>query len=337
MFESSLLDFRAVRLPVLKRFHWAVSVVIGAAFFFAACCVLPFLSGAEGGALRFQSFFVGILTASWSLMAFYVWTDSRRENLNILWVGTALFHLPGFAVYLIYSATKTGDWKRASVPMAYALQGLLLGALLAYPLIKMEAVQKAFRIIESGDPPPPLGIRTPNPGPRKRIKRKFNVAQLYETPVVIPETIEFVEDELLTEGPESEYIGGPIGEGIPGDPFGVFGSSGDPSSEQTPPPPETPSRPIRVGGQVQAAKLISSPSPVYPLPARAARIEGTVRLRAIVSRSGTIKDLQVLSGSPWLVNAALNAVQRWRYQPTLLNGEPVEVDTIVEIKFSLVR
>ena len=337
MFESSLMEYGAVRLPVLKRFHWAVSAVIGAAFFAAAWLVLPFLSGAAGGALRFQAFFVGILTASWSLMAFYVWMDSRRENLSFLWAGTALFHLPGFVVYLIYSATKTGDWKRASVPMAYALQGLLLGALIAYPLIKMEAVQKAFIIV---DPAPPIRLGTPapsNPGPRKRFERKFDVAQLYEMPKEIPENLEFVEDDLLMEEPGSDFIRGGPGDGPPGHRDGIFGGA-DPSSEQPPLPPEVfPSRPIRVGGQVQSAKLISSPRPVYPLMAKLVRVEGTVRLRAIVSRSGMIKDLQVLGGHHLLVKAALDAVQRWRYQPTLLNGEPVEVDTIVEIKFSLVR
>jgi protein TonB len=111
------------------------------------------------------------------------------------------------------------------------------------------------------------------------------------------------------------------------------------SSVNAPPPPPppkaaTPKR-IRVGGQVENAKLIFQPRPEYPPLAKMARIQGTVRLEAIISRDGTIQDLKVVSGHPLLVKAALEAVQRWRYQPTLLNGDPVEVVTEIDVNFTL--
>jgi protein TonB len=74
---------------------------------------------------------------------------------------------------------------------------------------------------------------------------------------------------------------------------------------------------------------------VYPPLARQTRISGTVRLHAIIAKDGTVQQLEVLSGHPLLVQAALDAVRQWRYQPTLLNGEPVEVDTTVDVIFSL--
>jgi protein TonB len=122
-----------------------------------------------------------------------------------------------------------------------------------------------------------------------------------------------------------------------GSPGGVLGSIISSVAVAPPPPPPkatTPKR-IRVGGQVEAAKAIFQPKPDYPPLAKMARIQGTVRLEAIISRDGTIQDLKMISGHPLLVKAALEAVQRWRYQPTLLNGEPVEVVTEVDVTFTL--
>jgi len=93
--------------------------------------------------------------------------------------------------------------------------------------------------------------------------------------------------------------------------------------------------PVRVGGVVQAAKLIHQVTPIYPPLARQARISGVVRLEAIIDRTGVIQSLQVMSGHPLLVKAALEAVRQWVYRPTLLNGEPVEVLTQIEVHFKL--
>jgi len=90
-----------------------------------------------------------------------------------------------------------------------------------------------------------------------------------------------------------------------------------------------------VGGQVESAKLIFQPKPDYPQLAKMARIQGVVRLEAIISKDGTIQDLKLVSGHPLLAKAALDAVKQWRYQPTLLNGEPVEVVTEVDVNFTL--
>ena len=92
---------------------------------------------------------------------------------------------------------------------------------------------------------------------------------------------------------------------------------------------------IRVGGNVQAAKLISQPKPIYPPAAKEARIQGVVQLLATIAKDGTVKDLQVILGDPLLVEAAMSAVQQWVYQPTLLNGNPVEVVTQIDVNFTL--
>ena len=96
-------------------------------------------------------------------------------------------------------------------------------------------------------------------------------------------------------------------------------------------------RRINIGGNVQQAKLISQPRPAYPPLAKQARISGVVHLQAIIAADGTVKDLTVLSGHPLLVPAALESVRLWVYQQTLLNGEPVEVMTQIDVNFTLLE
>lgn len=92
---------------------------------------------------------------------------------------------------------------------------------------------------------------------------------------------------------------------------------------------------IRVGGNVQAAKLIRQPLPVYPQIAKTAHISGTVVLHAIIAKDGTVQEVQYISGHPLLLRAATDAVKQWQYEPTLLSGEPVEVDTTISVVFTL--
>lgn len=92
---------------------------------------------------------------------------------------------------------------------------------------------------------------------------------------------------------------------------------------------------IRMGGQVAHAKLVSHPPPRYPEGAKATGTQGTVKLEILIGADGSVKDWLVISGEPTLVDAAVDAVAKWQYQPTLLNKQPVEVVTEVDINFSL--
>jgi TonB family protein len=98
--------------------------------------------------------------------------------------------------------------------------------------------------------------------------------------------------------------------------------------------PATPRR-IRVGSNVQAANLMTQTRPVYPPMAKAAGVQGAVQLKATIGPDGHVQDLQVVSGQPLLVQAALDAVKDWVYRPTLLNGSPVTVETTIDINFTL--
>jgi len=92
---------------------------------------------------------------------------------------------------------------------------------------------------------------------------------------------------------------------------------------------------IRVGANVQKAKLLQHPEPVYPPLAMQARISGVVRLNAIIGKDGTVQKVTLVSGHPLLAPPAMEAVRQWVYQPTLLNGQAVEVVTQVEVNFDL--
>ena len=124
-------------------------------------------------------------------------------------------------------------------------------------------------------------------------------------------------------------------DGLAGTIVGAIGiaSLPPPVEVKKPDPPDS----IRVGGDVLAAKVLRRVQPVYPIAARAARIEGVVRLLGVLNREGRIESLQVISGHPLLVQAALEAVRQWTYSPTYLNGVTVEVQAPIEVRFTLSR
>jgi protein TonB len=181
-------------------------------------------------------------------------------------------------------------------------------------------------------PPPP-----PPPPPPQEIKTQVVVKQpprlitqgKLVAPRAIPkEVVVFREEALPPEPPASTE--GILG-GLGGD---ILGGLGADASGLAPPPPKAPQR-IKLGGNVQEAKIVARPNPAYPPLARQARIQGNVVLHAIIDKDGTVTQLEVVSGHPLLVQSALAAVRQWKYQPTLLNSEPVEVDTTITVNFVL--
>jgi len=154
-------------------------------------------------------------------------------------------------------------------------------------------------------------------------------------PKIIPREVKIIkedaEPDMASVGMTGGVPGGVAGGSMGGVLGGVIGGMGG-----APPPPKPhQSGPLRVGGNVQAARIVNRVQPVYPPLARQTRISGTVRLHAIIGKDGAIKELEVLNGHPLLQQAALDAVRQWRYQPTLLNGEAVDVDTTIDVIFSL--
>jgi TonB family protein len=92
---------------------------------------------------------------------------------------------------------------------------------------------------------------------------------------------------------------------------------------------------VRIAGDVAKPKLVNYVPPAYPPLARQNHVQGTVKLHVILSKEGTVRSVELVSGDPLLVEAATDAVKQWRYRPTLLNGMPIEVDTVVDVVFQL--
>jgi TonB family protein len=113
----------------------------------------------------------------------------------------------------------------------------------------------------------------------------------------------------------------------PAKPVGSANISGDSSNE--------PEKSVRLGGNVAAAKLVHRVQPEYPPIARQELLQGTVRLHAIIAKDGTVRLLRVQTGYCSLSQAAMKAVRQWRYTPTILEGKPVEVDTTINVIFSI--
>ena len=172
----------------------------------------------------------------------------------------------------------------------------------------------------------------------KIIPRQFDAGVLM-APKEIPKDIAMIQEDELP--PESSNVGVVGGVGVMGGAGGVISGimNSVPTAAPPPPPPvkpkEKPIQRITVGGNVQRAKLLAQPKPNYPPLARQARIQGTVKFTAVIGRDGTIQNLTLMSGHPLLVGAATEAVKRWKYKPTLLNGEPVEVVTQIDVNFTL--
>jgi periplasmic protein TonB len=231
---------------------------------------------------------------------------------------------------------KTNKWWTVLVSTAF--QVAFLAVLILIPLIYTEALPKTyFATMLTAPPPPPPPPPPPVATQVVRVKPQVHLmdAGKLMQPKAIPKDIKIIKEEAEPDmgavGMAGGVPGGVAGGSMGGVLGGVIGGMG-----AAPPPPKPKlSGPLRVGGNVQAAKIINRVQPVYPPLARQTRISGTVRLHAIISKDGTIQQLEVVSGHPLLQQAALDAVRQWRYQPTLLNGEPVEVDTTIDVIFSL--
>lgn len=224
-----------------------------------------------------------------------------------------------------------------TVIVSMVAQVTFLSVLILIPLIYTEALPKAMlstMLVAPPPPPPP----PPPPVAAQVVKIKPQVhlmdAGKLVAPKVIPKDVKIIKEEAEPDPGAMGMAGGVPGGVAGGSMGGVIGGVIGGSGSAPPPPKPTQSR-IRQGGAVTAASLVNRVNPVYPPLARQTRISGTVRLHAIISKDGSVQQLEVISGHPLLVQSALDAVRQWRYRPTLLNGEPVEVDTTIDVIFSL--
>jgi protein TonB len=222
-----------------------------------------------------------------------------------------------------------------TVAASVALQASLVAVAFLAPLMHIAALQRP-QPVPIWLPPQILKEQPPQPAtravaPTTATNQPVFILPPVQAPTMVPPHIVTTPD--APEAPSVFAVAGPTG--IP-----VFAGLQKTTIPPVPapvikPPQPAPTAPVRVSEGVQNAKLVFGPRPAYPHTALITRTQGTVRIQAIIGRNGSISNLQVISGHPLLIDAARQAVQQWRYQPTLLNGEPVEVITEIDVNFTI--
>jgi periplasmic protein TonB len=225
---------------------------------------------------------------------------------------------------------------------SFVLNCLAIGLMLAVPLMFTEELPKAQLLTFLVAPPPPPPPPPPAAAQVTKIVKQIQTDMLssgqLRTPSKIPQKIQMIKEEEAP--PPMQATGGVVGGvpgGIPGGQLGgVIGGIVNSTSLAAVPKfvPVVPQR-VRISQGVTKGLLIHRVEPPYPTLAKSARVQGEVVLSAIISTNGEIENLQLVSGHPMLVPAALAAVKQWRYKPYLLNGQPVEVETTITVIFAL--
>jgi len=223
--------------------------------------------------------------------------------------------------------------RRWSTLASFTMQALALSLLLAIPLVWVQGPPRLQWIDSSIFSPPPA----PAPRAPANAQRVMRGSEMRGDEIALPTTIPDHISQVVDLNPmpaapamnETGALGGNdlARRGVPG------GAIGDPTAV-APPPPPAPTHPLRVSHWAEG-NIAYQVQPRYPRVAQAAGIQGTVQLRAIVSRTGTIENLTVVSGHSMLVAAAVDAVKQWRYRPYMLNGEPIEMETGITVNFML--
>jgi protein TonB len=227
--------------------------------------------------------------------------------------------------------------KPVTVVFSLLLQICALCVLALLPLVYTQALPNAQLRSMLAAPAPP---RTASPKPPIETKaRRVTAIRAFSAklvaPVVIPRGVNDV--HVVAAPPDLPTIsGGTEPEGTTDTvTSGLIGSISVPAPPA--PKPNATTNRVKVATGVAEANLIRKVMPTYPSLAKAARIQGTVEFTAIINKEGAIENLQLLRGHQLLVQAAKEAVLQWRYRPTLLNGQPVEVVTDIVVNFKLAQ
>jgi protein TonB len=239
--------------------------------------------------------------------------------------------------------------KSWTVMVSFIGQIVLITVAVILPLIYTEVLPattlQSFLVAPPPPPPPPPPpAAAPPVKVVKVIPRQFDAGKLM-APKSVPKEIAVIkEDELPPPSSGVAGVVGGVGSGVAGGTVGgVLGGiiGGIPTAAPPPPPPppavknEAPLQRIKVCGNVQSAMIIRKTPPVYPQLAKSARVSGVVHLAAVISKDGTIQELHSLGGPALLIQAAMDAVKTWVYRPTMLNGEAVQVETTIDVNFTL--
>jgi protein TonB len=251
----------------------------------------------------------------------------------------ALFNEALLERHRFKSSSKTLDLLVAFLIHVVILGGPILAGLYYTDTLNLKEFTKTLLVAPPPPPPPP-------PAPAAGVvkaqtpKRVFMNGGKLIAPIVIPKQIAEIKEAAL----EPDSLGGTAGGvpgGVPGGQMGgvlggvIGGVLNTAAKPVAPPPSGKPSAPLRVGGRVRPPKAIVQVRPEFPVLARQARIQGQVQIDAVLDEQGNVVEMKVVSGPPLLYQAALDALKKWKYEPTYLNDQPIAVQMIVTITFQL--
>ncbi len=249
---------------------------------------------------------------------------------------------------------KFDKYKKPAVVIAAAFHVVLISVLVVIPLLMPQGIsqgQLLTMLVSTLEPPPaPLPPPVLVPAGQPKIAKpqvRPTAPGALVMPIAIPKEVASIIEE--PDMPDTGVVGGVPG-GVPGGlPGGFSGgilggilssnSNANPLPAVAPPPPPpppkaaAPAEPVRVGGMVREPRVAKLVPPIFPKLARQARITGTVVLEAIVTAEGKVAEIKVVSGHPLLVQAAIDCVKQWEYEPTLLNGVPTPIILTAKVHF----
>lgn len=239
-----------------------------------------------------------------------------------------------FAESLIETSWAQRSRRSWTTLTSFGIQAITIGALLMIPLLS-NVVLPAVRTVST---PISMGRRDPGPVPLQPTRGfHSNVVEIIPNvhQIMMPRYI----PHGITQGPDSGPVGPAFGDPTIGDilPFSPSVGPALPISGIRPIVPIHPAvnvKPLRISSMLQGS-LVHRVEPAYPPLAKAARVQGPVVLEAVISKTGTIENLQLISGHPLLAPAAIDAVRQWRYKPYILNEEAIEVETQITVNFTL--
>lgn len=224
-----------------------------------------------------------------------------------------------------------GGKKRLTMLLSLLLQIIVLAALIAAPLIYTQVLPRAQlrSVLAAPTPPPPALPKPPmTERPQASVSHSF---RFDPSDLTAPRP-----HALSTDLPAPPAISDGTHGGDPSSTaVGLIGSLIEPPDPPTTPAIKKPAAKLVRIASMQVSQVIRQVQPVYPPMAKQVRVQGVVEFTAIIGKTGSIEHLQLVRGHPLLVKAAEDAILQWKYKPTLLNGEPVEVITDIFVNFTL--
>lgn len=260
--------------------------------------------------------------------------------------------------YVVLTPKQEGGRPRyLTAGVSFLAHVVIVGAAVALPILYAserlpEPPDMMAFVVDVPPPPPPPPPPAPAPAaakpqPTQQPKQALRVIENPLPQVAAPvEAPSAIAPETSAAAPAAPGIQAGFEGGVPGGiPGGVVGgvAGGVDIGEPAPPPPPPPAPkpvpqgPVRVGGQIKAPSLVNRVNPTYPPTAQSAQVEGSVVLEAQVDKTGRVQSVRAVKSHPLLEAAAVNAVKQWRYEPLLLNGEPVAFILTVTVSFTMPR